>query len=230
MIRRLLLSAVLFLAATPLLADETITFTNSTDAYVDPDTGFSISPYVGTLNGQTTDFFCVDFSHNFGVPADGSTTWTATATLLDSSSSFLGTLQYTPTSTNATAYNNYLEMAWLITQLQASLNAANVAASVGDTSAEAADLQAASEDQLAIWTFTGYTDNYYGTDETLLQDAQNAVNNGFTAPGWEILTPDFATYPNSQEMIVMPTPESGTLILLLAGLSTLLTFSFLRKP
>jgi hypothetical protein len=107
-------------------------------------------------------------------------------------------------------------MAWLITQLVMNLNQGN--------------LTAASEDQLAIWTFTGYTDNYYGTDGALLQAAQDAVNAGFTAPGWEILTPDFSTYPNSQEMIVMPATEPGSFILLLAGFSSLLTLSLLRKP
>jgi hypothetical protein len=202
------MSLLLFLLATPLLADN-VQFTG-TAAFDDPATGTSMSPYSGSLNGQAVDFFCVDFSTH----VSSTSSWTATPTLLtNSSSSYQNTLQFQLTGSNATALSNYLEMSWLITQLQSALHAG--------------DINTAAQDEWAIWSFTGGLDPY-GTNSTLLGDAQQAVQGGFTLSGWESLTPDAGQI--GQEVIVVPTPESGTLVLLFAGASALLAFSVFRKP
>jgi len=203
----LCISFLLFLSATPLLADN-VQFTGMA-AFDDPATGTSMSPYSGLLNGQAVDFFCVDFST--GVSSTSS--WTATPTLLTNSfSSYQNTLQFQLTGSNATALNNYLEMSWLITQLQGAINAG--------------DINTAAQDEWAIWSFTGGLDPY-GTNSTLLGEAQAAVQGGFTVSGWEILTPDAGQ--RGQEVIVVPTPEPGTFVLLLAGASAFLALGLLRK-
>jgi hypothetical protein len=202
------ISFLLLLSAAPLWADN-VQFTGTT-AFDDPATGTSMSPYSGLLNGQAVDFFCVDFST--GVSSTSS--WTATSTLLtNSSSSYQNTLQFQLTGSNAAALNNYLEMSWLITQLQSALNAG--------------DINTAAQDEWAIWSFTGGLDPY-GTNSTLLGDAQQAVQGGITVSGWEILTPDAGQI--GQEVIVVPTPEPGTFVLLFAGASALLAFGLFRKP
>ena len=43
------------------------------------------------------------------------------------------------------------------------------------------------------------------------------MQNNFTVTGWAVVTPDYANFPTSQEMIVIATPEPGTLLLLVAG-------------
>lgn len=222
MIRRLCLSflVLLFLAVSPLLADnfdQTVQFTNSTNAITNE--GFSISPYQGTLNGQPADFFCIDFDHAFGVSQGQTTSWNALATPVAGSSTFIGTLQYSLTGNSTpAAFNNYLEIAWLINQLQTDLNMG--------------DLNAATNDQLAIWTFSGYVNNNPTNEaaiNTLLTDASSSLLGNPTYSGWGILTPDYANFPNSQEMIVINTPEPGSLVLLLAGVSAALLLGLLRK-
>lgn len=216
MIRRLLISALLaFFACIPVFADsfnQTLAFSSSTGAPVSD--GFSISPYAGTLNGQPTDFNCVDFSHDFGVP----TTWNAVATPLSSSASFANTLQFALNGGNsAVAYHNYLEMAWLITQLHINLS---------DN-----DLGDATLDQLAVWTFSGYQNNNPANEafiNGLLAEANSVVQGGFTASGWEVLTPVYANFPNSQEMLIAS--ESSTIsFLLLGGLAALAVALFWRS-
>jgi len=225
MIRKLslLLLAVLFLTCTPLFADgfdQTVSFTNSTNAL--NNQGFSISPYVGTLNGQAADFFCVDFSHNFGFSQGQTISWNALATPIANSSSFAGTLQYSlDGNSTATAYNNYLEMSWLIQQLVGNLNNN--------------DLNSATNDQLAIWTFTGLDTSTLSPTQaaaigTLLTDAASAAQGSqVSVAGYEVLTPDYSNFPYSQEMIVISTPEPGTILLLLAGIASALLLGLLRK-
>jgi PEP-CTERM motif len=196
-----------FLSATPILADS-VQFTGKA-AFVGPGLSYSMSPYSGLLNGQAEDMFCVDY-----LTAVSSTSgWTATPTLLtNSSSSYQNTLQFQLTGSSAIALNNYLEMAWLITQLQNALSAG--------------DLNTAAQDQWAIWSFSKGPDPY-GTNSTLLGQAQLAVQGGFTVSGWEILTPDAGQV--GQEVIVVSTPEPGTLVLLLAGAAASFAFGRLRK-
>lgn len=204
----LAISLLLFLSAMPLLADD-VQFTG-TAAFDDPATGISMSPYSGLLNGQPVDFFCVDFSTS----VSSTSSWTATPTSLTNSlSSYQNTLQFQLTGSNATALNNYLEMAWLITQLQNAISAD--------------DINTAAQDEWAIWSFTGGLDPY-GTNSTLLGEAQQAALGGFTVSNWEILTPDAGQI--GQEVILVPTPEPGTFALLFAGASALWALRLFRKP
>jgi hypothetical protein len=163
----------------------------------DPLTGLSISPYAATVDGQGVNVFCVDSS----TLVANNASWTAVATSLASSSDFANTLQFLLHGSNATALNNYLEMAWLIQGLEAAL-ASN-------------DVTTAAQYQWAIWSFTGGNDPYQ-TNSGLLSAAQAAVNNNFSVSGWEILTP--ASWQTGQELIVMATPEPSSSVLLVAGL------------
>ena len=219
MIRRPLLciSLLLFAFSVPLFADN-VAFTGTAD-FDDPATGTSMSPYSGLLNGVAVNFFCVDSS----TAVSSTASWTATPTLLANSSSYASTLQFQLTGNNTAAQNNYLAMAYLVEQLQSNLNAAIQASAANNLVAEQADLNAAGEDQWAIWSFTppnpGITNpDPYGTNAGLVSTARMAVQNGFTA-NFEILTPDAGQ--TGQEVIV-PTPEPDTLLQLLAGISAVL--------
>lgn len=115
-----------------------LTFSGSAKAdtvYVDgsyafANGGYGIPPYGGTLNGQSAQFFCVDFT----TPIWGGESWQVTVTSLTGSNFSLTKLK------NQTSY---LEMAWLITQM---MNATT-------------QLQKAM-DQYAIWSFTGGPNPY----------------------------------------------------------------------
>lgn len=163
----------------------------------DPLTGLSISPYAATVDGQSVNVFCVDIS----TPVANTASWTAVATPLAGSSDFSNTLQFLLHGSNATALNNYLEMAWLIQGLEAAL--------------VANDITTAAQYQWAIWSFTGGNDHRQ-TNTVLLSDAQAAINNNFSVSGWEILTP--ASGQTGQEFIVVGTPEPGSGVMLAAGL------------
>jgi hypothetical protein len=73
-----------------------------------------------------------------------------------------------------------------------------------------------SEDQYAIWSFTGGP-NPYGTNSSLVAAALAAVQSGFTGQGWEILTP---TGSLGQEFL-LSVAEPGTLAMLVVGLIAL---------
>ena len=177
-------------------------------AFSDPATGDSMSPYTAIVNGQTIAVFCIDFST--AVPNNAS--WTAGVTLLANTSSYANTLQFQMTHSNSASQTNYLEMAWLVLQLQSAL-AAN-------------DVNLAAQDQWAIWSFSGGLDPY-GTDATLLAEAQAAVSSNFTVTNWEILTP--VAGQRGQEFLALPVPEPGTIHLLLAGFALVAASGVLRK-
>lgn len=115
-----------------------LTFSGSAKAdtvYVDgsyafANGGYGIPPYGGTLNGQSAQFFCVDFT----TPIWGGESWQVTVTSLTGSNFSLTKLK------NQTSY---LEMAWLITQMMSATT----------------QLQKAM-DQYAIWSFTGGPNPY----------------------------------------------------------------------
>jgi hypothetical protein len=161
--------------------------------YAFGDNGVGIPPYGGTLNGNPAEFYCVDFTHDI----KGGTTWYVDALNLNSSASAFG-------GTRLDNKTDYLEMAWLITQM-----------GLASTQALKADYQ------WAVWSFTGATDPYSKSVETtLLNEASFAVKHGYTGAGWEILTP-IGTY--GQEFLVDPpqiatTPEPSTMLLFGAGL------------
>lgn len=99
-------------------------------SYAFANGGYGIPPYGGTLNGQSAQFFCVDFS----TPIWAGESWQATVTSLTGSNFSLTKLK------NQTSY---LEMAWLVTQMMSATT----------------QMQKAM-DQYAIWSFTGGPNPY----------------------------------------------------------------------
>lgn len=99
-------------------------------SYAFANGGYGIPPYGGTLNGQSEQFFCVDFS----TPIWAGETWQVTVTSLTGSNFSLTKLK------NQTSY---LEMAWLVTQMMSA----------------STQLQKAM-DQYAIWSLTGGPNPY----------------------------------------------------------------------
>ena len=176
----LLFAALVFVL--PARAD-TVTV-NGTYAFA--NNGYGIPPYGGTLNNQTEQFFCVDFSSTI----KAGDTWDVFITSLTGSNF---------SSTRLKDQTKYLEMTWLITKM--------MSATTQDQKAEY---------QYAIWSFTGGP-NPYGTNGSLVAAAAAAIA-GFSGQGWEILTP---TGSLGQEFLIF-VPEPGDLVLLMAGLLTLL--------
>lgn len=99
-------------------------------SYAFANGGYGIPPYGGTLNGQSAQFFCVDFTTDIY----GGESWQVTVTSLTGSNFSLTKLK------NQTSY---LEMAWLITQMMSATT----------------QLQKAM-DQYAIWSFSGGPNPY----------------------------------------------------------------------
>lgn len=109
--------------------------TKADTVYVDGSYAFAngnygIPPYGGTLNGQSEQFFCVDFTTNIW----GGESWQVNVTSLTGSNFSL---------TKLGNQTSYLEMAWLITQMMSSTS----------------QLQKAM-DQYAIWSFSGGPNPY----------------------------------------------------------------------
>jgi PEP-CTERM motif-containing protein len=99
-------------------------------SYAFANGGNGIPPYGGTLNGQSQQFYCVDFS----TPIWAGESWQVTVTSLTGSNFSLTKLK------NQTSY---LEMAWLITQMMSATTPMQKAM-----------------DQYAIWSFTGGPNPY----------------------------------------------------------------------
>lgn len=159
--------------------------------------GYGIPPYGGTLNGQSAQFYCVDFSDTI----TGGTSWNVTVTSLTAAtSSFASTfLALKDGYTASGAQTMYMAMAYLVTQMMGTANQG---------------LQA--QYQYAIWSLTGGPQS--STSSSLVQAALNYVNSGkFNAQGWELLTP---TGSYGQEFLVYAA-EPSTLAMLLAGLLAL---------
>lgn len=98
--------------------------------YAFASNGYGIGPYGGTLNGQSSSFYCVDFTSTI----QAGDTWSVWLTSL-AGSNFSSTLLGNKTA--------YLEMAWLVTQMMGS----------------SSQLQQA-KDQFAIWSFSGGPNPY----------------------------------------------------------------------
>jgi hypothetical protein len=181
-------------------ADGTVYFNGS---YAFGDNGYGIPPYGGTLDGQSTQFYCVDFSHDI----TAGMTWSAAVTPVtvggDYSSTFLGNSS-SPTyaGSNANAGSDYLLFAYLLTEMGQTTNQTTQA-----------------EDQWAIWSFTDGGYDPYGS-ANLASIIANAESNlsSFNPAGWEILTPDAGTY--GQEFMI-DTPEPSCLLFLALGLGAL---------
>ena len=181
---------VFLLATISTKADSAQVYFDGTYAF--GNNGYGIGPYGGTLNNTQALFYCVDFNHDIV----GNTGWTATATDLNSSSSYANTLLHNP--------NTYYAMAWMITKM-------------GETNNQT--LQA--DYQWAIWSLSvgnnpNAPKNPDSMNAALINNAFNAVGGGWNPNGWEILTPS-GSY--GQEFMVHPTPEPSSLLLLLGGLT-----------
>ena len=202
----LLVAAAVILAgfAPSAFADSTVYFNGS---YSFGDNGYGIPPYGGTLDGQSAQFYCVDFSHDI----TGGMSWTALVTPVTPGGNYGGTYLGNPSSPtyaggNSQAANDYLVFAWILTQM-------------GQTS----DQTQLAKDQWAIWSFTdgGYDPYGAGSAAWIIGQAENAIANGFNGSGWEILTPDNGSY--GQEFMVN-TPEPASILLLAMGIATLFFF------
>jgi hypothetical protein len=165
-------------------------------SYAFANNGYGIPPYGGTLNGQAASFYCVDFAHDIV----GGDSWSAIATSVTPDGSYGSTYQKNGTE--------YLEFAWLLTQMTDTTDQTQQAAY-----------------QWAIWSLTGGVDPFTGSDSAsnLLGEAYWAVTHGYSGQGWEILTPGPGQY--GQEFMVQ-TPEPSSLLLLALGLGGLL---FLKR-
>lgn len=182
--------AVFVLGVLPTRGDSVTINTSNVAAFQDSLTGDEMSPYAGTFDGQAAELFCVDFNSHISLGSS----WTVDVTPLTDTSNYANTLQGNETT--------YLEFAWLIEQISASL------------SSPTPDYTAAAEYEFALWSFTGGPDPY-GTNATLVGDAEAAVSDGFTASDWLILTPN--PTDSGQEFMVIATPEPSSLVLLALG-------------
>jgi len=158
-------------------------------SYAFASNGYGIPPYGGTLNGQSQSFYCVDFSSH--VSAGDS--WTVDITNLAGSNFF---------STRLGSQTQYLEMAWLITQMMGTTDQTQKAAY-----------------QFAIWSFTGGPS--YDTNSGIVAAALAAVSAGSKGQGWEILTPKGSI---GQEFLIR-VPEPSALLMLGIGLIALVALS-----
>jgi hypothetical protein len=126
---QLVVFSVLFLSlALPEVSKADTVYVDGTYAFANG--GYGIPPYGGTLNGQSAQFFCVDFSTQIWAGES----WQVTVTSLTGSNFSL---------TKLGNQTSYLEMAWLITQMMTATT----------------QLQKAM-DQYAIWSFTGGPNPY----------------------------------------------------------------------
>jgi hypothetical protein len=201
--RSSLLFALSLAAAAPLSAQVSVAFVapNAPSGGTVADFGVYMSPYTGTVNGQTVTLNCDDFFHEVA----GGDTWMANETSLGG-----GSLANTRFGGLTNALTLYREAAWLTTQY----DFPNPAADPGQTIAI----------QTAIWDlFNTGTPNVSGQidpDENTafwLSQAATKYTSIADYSGFYVLTDVRANtnldQSSTQEFIVT-TPEPGTLALL----------------
>jgi hypothetical protein len=189
LLRSVLVVGILSFAGTA-KADLVVDTVKVDGSYAFASNGYGIPPYGGTLNGQSQSFYCVDFSSHISA----GDSWTIAITNL-AGSNFL--------STRLGSQTQYLEMAWLITQMMGTTDQSQKAAY-----------------QFAIWSFTGGPS--YDTNSAPVAAALAAVNTGFTGQGWQILTPPKGSI--GQEFLIY-VPEPSALLMLGIGLVALILLS-----
>lgn len=175
------------------------------------DGTYYVSPYYGTLNGQTVVLFCDDVLHEVNF----NQSWTANVTNLNTAitNTDFSNTRFGNGISSANATILYEEVAWLVSNF----NSGNQDQWVSL--------------QHAIWDLTdpaaGYTDT-----GTWLTSAEMASNYGaVNASGFEIITNTGLNDPGQtqvQEFIVQ-TPEPGTLALLACGVLALAALTFMRS-
>lgn len=208
--KTLLLLAVMFMLAPMAHADgapATMVFVGVNGAN---DGHYYVSPYTGTMNGQTVTLFCLDIinSVNFGQ------TWQANVTSLASgnlSNTRYGNSAISPVAANALVL--YSEAAWLTTQF----------------ASHSSDLVSL---QYALWDLMNP-----GSEPTSYGDVQNwlnlaAANYGSINPGQFAIVTNVGPLTLTgqvQEFIIIRTPEPGALVLLACGLFALILLSSRRR-
>jgi len=197
----LLLLAVMFMLTPMAHADSTpvtMVFTGVNGAN---DGHYYVSPYTGTMNGQTVTLFCVDIINevNFGQ------TWQANMTNLASgnlSNTRYGDSAISPVAANAGIL--YAEAAWLTTQF-------------ASNSSDYVSLQ------YALWDLMnpGSEPTSYGNVQHWLDLA--AANYGSIDPSQFAIITNVGpvTLTGQVQEFIIRTPEPGTLALLLCGLLAL---------
>lgn len=197
----LLVAAVSLLGWAPSALADSSVYVNGSYAF--GNNGYGIPPYGGTLNGQSAEFYCVDFSHDIS----GGDSWLAIPTAIGPSANYGST--YLGSAT-IDGYSDYLIFAYIITEMQG-------------TSSELTQ----AEDQWAIWSVTdGSVGDPYGNAASIFSAAAAGIgSSGFTGQGWEILTPDAKLNQYGQEFLVY-TPEPSVVLLLAVGLCGLV---FLKR-
>ncbi len=197
----LLLLAVMFMLTPMAHADSTpvtMVFTGVNGAN---DGHYYVSPYTGTMNGQTVTLFCVDIINevNFGQ------TWQANMTNLASgnlSNTRYGDSAISPVAASAGIL--YAEAAWLTTQF-------------ASNSSDYVSLQ------YALWDLMnpGSEPTSYGNVQHWLDLA--AANYGSIDPSQFAIITNVGpvTLTGQVQEFIIRTPEPGTLALLLCGLLAL---------
>ena len=213
-----LLVAIALAAAAPLGAQVSVTFVapHAPGGGTVASFGVYMSPYTGTVNGQTVTLNCDDFFHEV---ANGDT-WMANKTSLGG-----GSLANTRFGGLTNALTLYREAAWLTTQY----DFPNPAADPGETVAI----------QTAIWnlfgagapSMSGQTDP---DDNTAFWLGQAATRYTTIADysSFYVLTDVNANTrfdATSMQEFIVTTPEPATLVLLAPGLAGLAVFVRRRK-
>jgi hypothetical protein len=150
--------------------------------YAFGNNGYGIPPYQGTLNGNSAQFFCVDFSHDI-TPNTG---WNATVTDLNGAS-FASTLQGKQI--------DYQAFVYLISEMMSTSNQTQQA-----------------EYQWAIWSLSGGGDPYGTDASLWSAALAYVTGNPTYAlnQGWEILTP-IGSY-GQEFLVQTPEPSSVLLL------------------
>jgi hypothetical protein len=198
--------------------------------------GVYVTPYLAydpTQNPNDLTIYCDDWNTEFS----GNPTWNANVyalTAVNVSNFKYGelTADYTMTlnpgdtlsftSSSANALDLYLEAAWLDNQLRTTsptvIQQEELAAAMWTLFVDGADVGG---------LVAGINNSDYGLavyDD--LEAAQNAVNDGYSAPGWDVIVPTDNAFPMQEFLVYNNVPEPGALLLLgtAAGFLTLMKF------